>query len=261
MKNKNTAAVLALVMGIFGVHRFYLNRPVQGVLYCLLFWTGISAVLGLIDAVLFATMDARDFDFKYNRSYFEEEEGRRGSQRADYGRRQRQKPDYWQPEHKQRPPYKVNKTTVGTPKKENLRKASGIKKYKNFDFPGAIDDFQHSLRAEPNDVPTYFNLACAYSLTEQKDAAFFHLSEAVRLGFADFEKINTHDGMAFLRIQSEFDGFVANGYRIIDSTKTDSEPPAAQNDLLEQLQKAKELHENGILSHEEFALETKRILS
>ncbi len=41
--------LLALFMGTFGIHHFYLRRTGLGVLYCCFFWTGIPAILGLIE--------------------------------------------------------------------------------------------------------------------------------------------------------------------------------------------------------------------
>jgi TM2 domain-containing membrane protein YozV len=41
--------LLALFLGTFGIHHFYLRRTGLGVLYCLLFWTGIPSVLGFIE--------------------------------------------------------------------------------------------------------------------------------------------------------------------------------------------------------------------
>jgi TM2 domain-containing membrane protein YozV len=41
--------LLALFLGTFGVHHFYLRRTGLGILYCLLFWSGIPALLGLIE--------------------------------------------------------------------------------------------------------------------------------------------------------------------------------------------------------------------
>src|ERR1700750_2226322 len=41
--------LLALFLGTFGIHHFSLRRTGLGVLYCLLFWTGIPSVLGLIE--------------------------------------------------------------------------------------------------------------------------------------------------------------------------------------------------------------------
>jgi hypothetical protein len=41
--------LLALFLGSFGVHHFYLRRAGLGVLYCIFFWSGIPAILGFIE--------------------------------------------------------------------------------------------------------------------------------------------------------------------------------------------------------------------
>ncbi len=41
--------LLALFLGTFGIHHFYLRRTGLGVLYCCFFWTGITAILGFIE--------------------------------------------------------------------------------------------------------------------------------------------------------------------------------------------------------------------
>ena len=37
--------LLALFLGTFGVHHFYLRRTGLGILYCCFFWSGIPAAL------------------------------------------------------------------------------------------------------------------------------------------------------------------------------------------------------------------------
>jgi len=41
--------LLALFLGTFGLHHFYLRRTGLGILYCFLFWTGIPAILGFFE--------------------------------------------------------------------------------------------------------------------------------------------------------------------------------------------------------------------
>ena len=41
--------LLALFLGTFGVHHFYLRRTGMGVLYCCFCWTGITTILGFIE--------------------------------------------------------------------------------------------------------------------------------------------------------------------------------------------------------------------
>lgn len=51
-KDEVICVLFAILLGCFGVHHFYLRRNGLGILYLLLCWTGISAILGLIDAFL-----------------------------------------------------------------------------------------------------------------------------------------------------------------------------------------------------------------
>ena len=41
--------LLALFLGTFGLHHFYLRRTGLGILYCCFFWTGIPAILGFFE--------------------------------------------------------------------------------------------------------------------------------------------------------------------------------------------------------------------
>lgn len=41
--------LLALFLGTFGIHHFYLRRAGLGILYCCFFWTGIPSMLGFIE--------------------------------------------------------------------------------------------------------------------------------------------------------------------------------------------------------------------
>jgi hypothetical protein len=41
--------LLALFLGTFGVHHFYLRRTGLGILYCCFFWSGIPSLLGFIE--------------------------------------------------------------------------------------------------------------------------------------------------------------------------------------------------------------------
>ena len=41
--------LLALFLGDFGVHHFYLRRTGLGILYLCFFWTGITSILGVIE--------------------------------------------------------------------------------------------------------------------------------------------------------------------------------------------------------------------
>ena len=66
MKDKFITAILALLLGSFGVHRFYLGQIGYGVAYLLLCATGISSILSIIDFILFLLMTEDEFNIKYN---------------------------------------------------------------------------------------------------------------------------------------------------------------------------------------------------
>src|SRR5208283_3486523 len=51
-KSRSIAILLAIFLGGFGIHKFYLNKPGQGVLYLLFCWTFIPAIAGLIEAIV-----------------------------------------------------------------------------------------------------------------------------------------------------------------------------------------------------------------
>jgi hypothetical protein len=41
--------LLALFLGSFGIHHFYLRRTGLGILYCVFFWSGIPGILGFFE--------------------------------------------------------------------------------------------------------------------------------------------------------------------------------------------------------------------
>ncbi len=67
MKNKRTAWLLALFVGTFGAHWFYLGKPLRGLLYLIFSWTILATIFALYDFIVLFTMDAHHFDRKYNK--------------------------------------------------------------------------------------------------------------------------------------------------------------------------------------------------
>lgn len=53
--------LLALFLGSFGIHHFYLRRTGLGILYCFFFWSGIPAILGFIEC-FFMPSRVREFN-------------------------------------------------------------------------------------------------------------------------------------------------------------------------------------------------------
>ncbi len=296
MKDKNVAGILALLFGSFGIHRFYLGQPVRGIFYMLFFWTGIPALIGFIEAIIFFVMDKEVFDVKYNRQRMNVERRFRNegyeSERERYREHRREKRrERRTPRYNPRPQRKATGSTPPrTRKKTNPYKLTGIKKFKDYDFDGAIEEFKKALGVDAKDAAVHFNIACAYSMEEQVDEAFFHLSKAVENGFVDFDRIQNHDSLAYIRAMDLFPEFVKNGYKIPvkesrkqtpkeeikKEIKKDTPPikeelkelpPPQENlldeipaDLLEQFEKLEQLKNKGFLTEKQFELQKKKLL-
>lgn len=71
MKNKTVAALLALFLGGLGIHKFYLDRPVLGLIYLLFCWTFVPAFISLFEGVYYLLMSPQDFDLAYNRRFLQ----------------------------------------------------------------------------------------------------------------------------------------------------------------------------------------------
>lgn len=256
-RSKTAAALFALFLGWAGIHRFYLGQVGLGILYFCLMFFGISFVLGIIDAVIFFGMDEQTFDRKYNSA--------EGTVPPIYQRMR------GYPEAHSRPggrmPAVPRSKQTNNREPSNPYKINGIKKYKDFDLEGAIEDFKKGLEIQPQDISLHFNLACAYSLTEQVDKAYVHLDRAVALGFNDFEKIKTHDDLAFVRIQDRWEEFKQNKFRLeLPATippptpeVSEKQPPVQDDLLLAQLKRLSELRDRGLLSEQEFMVEKKKL--
>jgi TM2 domain-containing membrane protein YozV len=65
-RSKGLAIVLALLLGGFGIHRFYLRSYISGVIYLVFFWTSIPAIFGFAESIWFCFMPDTEFDAKYN---------------------------------------------------------------------------------------------------------------------------------------------------------------------------------------------------
>lgn len=274
MKDKNVAGILALFFGWLGIHRFYLGQIGLGIVYLFFFW--ISWIVALIDAIALFAMDEHDFNRKYNKAYFDPQGPGSNSRNDRYAQRQRDQARRMESRQRRaddRVRQAENRTTTpqrnhprqaqpAQVRRENPFKSSGIQKFKDYDYEGSIRDFTKALEVAPKDIAIHFNLACAYSLTENADKAFFHLDKAVANGFDDFRRIKEHDALAFLRIQDQFDQFEGNGFRLtpqLNAPKDDllSSP---RGDLLDQLKRLGDLREKGLLTEEEFVAQKRKLL-
>ena len=62
-KSRVTAAVLAILLGGLGIHKFYIGKIGWGILYVIFVWTYIPAIVGLIEGIIYLTSTKTDEEF------------------------------------------------------------------------------------------------------------------------------------------------------------------------------------------------------
>lgn len=65
IKNKIVAALLAILLGGIGVHKFYLGQTFKGILSIVFCWTYIPSILGLIEGIMILCSNDENFQIKY----------------------------------------------------------------------------------------------------------------------------------------------------------------------------------------------------
>lgn len=291
MKEKNLAAVLAFFGGSVGLHRFYLGQVGLGILYLII--PPLGLLLGVIDAISFLSMDQQTFDSKYNKAQYNPKQPSRQETRhatrqrpmTDRERRHEQRQRERQMREQRRRETQRSRRPAATPAPFQAprqaqpandgvaERQAGLRYFKDFEYDRAIIAFERALEKNPSDVASHFNVACSYSCEEDADKAFYHLDRAVALGFSDFERVRTHDSLAFLRVQDRYEAFETNGFRLSPDLSAEEvvlenpikeealvELPEINDDLLEQLQRLATLREKGLLTEGEFATQKKRLL-
>ena len=66
IKSKVAAALLAIFLGDLGIHKFYLGKTGMGVVYLLFCWTGIPAIIGFIEGIVYLCSNDENFQRKYH---------------------------------------------------------------------------------------------------------------------------------------------------------------------------------------------------
>ncbi len=253
MKNKNVAGILALFFGIFGTHRFYLGQRFLGAVYFLLFWGGLGITIeegfplfmllpvfiSIVDSIVFFAMPWSDFDRRYNKAYFRQQEERQLEERSFS--------------------IPVQETQRPLPRFEHHKK-EGIRKFRAHDYPAAVADFLEALRIREDDPAICFNLACCYSMLGQSGPGFYYLQQALANGFEDLDIIKTHKALDYLRKQPQFEEYLPRkAAPPVEEVKTVN---AAEEfldlnlhdnvEIPEPLLKLEDLKNRGILTEEEF---------
>lgn len=64
IKSKVAAGILGIILGGLGVHKFYMGKIGMGILYLLFCWTGIPAIVGFIEGIIYLCSNDENFQLK-----------------------------------------------------------------------------------------------------------------------------------------------------------------------------------------------------
>lgn len=265
MLKKDLAGFFAFFLGIFGVHRFYLGQWWRGAAQFVGFWA-IIAILAeegpemplpfilvgfilapLITAIIFWATPYERWAAKYDPQALAA---------PGYVLSSLDHPSW----KRQRAPKKASLTDL---------KAEGVKYYRSGDYDLATEAFQEAVEQVPTDPVVQFNLACCYALLGQYPNALRALEVAVTHRLPKPERIESHPALAELRESEAYARFRENNYRQLRLTEL---PPVEQQvreeasgtevpaDLLEQINRLRELHDSGILTPHEYRTQREKLL-
>lgn len=273
------ACVFAFFLGGVGVHKFYLGKIGQGVLYAVFAWSFIPALIGLIDFIRLAMMTQDEFDMLYNNEYIpfttprngqilpqNKNRTRRGDTVVFPNNRTQTRPAN-NPARQKSPP-----TSRPVPLSNNKVYKDGIKLFDDYRYREALEQFKIVFQTNSNNPELLFWMACCNALLEQKEELFHNLESAIKNGFKDFERIRTTDALAYFRIQKEYDAIEASGFvdwpapeqqedtvdtdiaRHAESTDNEEveSQPLSTDELLTELKRLGEMRQNGMITEEEF---------
>jgi len=67
MTKKTKTILIALFLGGLGIHKFYLNKPGQGILYLLFCWTWIPSIIAFLEVLSYLSMSDKAFEKRYGK--------------------------------------------------------------------------------------------------------------------------------------------------------------------------------------------------
>jgi TM2 domain-containing membrane protein YozV len=258
-KSKSVASILALLLGLWGAHRFYLGKRFMGIVnfagffIAMMFiieerfpWFLIAlAMLSVVDGILLSVMPQSEFDAKYNNGL----PTTRKEKKAMKAQEKKKQPEAAQ-NRKSRGNYIIKDAFIA---------------YRSGNYDQARKYFEDALQYDYNDPQTHFMLACCHSLAKDAKQSYFHLASAVDFGFQEFEEIYHNEALTWLRALPDFEAFVQNGYRqvaYLHTPKPDLLESKSYYDttILDRIADLGELLERGVIKREDFEEQKKSLL-
>ena len=133
----------------------------------------------------------------------------------------------------------------------------GNKFWRKGEIENAIEKYKEALKYTDKAPYTNYKLAKLYSLKKESTKSLNYLSNSIKDGYKNFDKINSDKELEFLRETPAYKVFVTNKYRL---NPVQSETKRQLSNV-QQLEKLNSLFEKGVINKEEFEIEKKNILS
>ena len=67
MKSKAVAVLLALFLGGIGMHKFYLGKPLWGIIYLVFCWSYIPSIVSFVEGIIYLCTSENEFQAKYGK--------------------------------------------------------------------------------------------------------------------------------------------------------------------------------------------------
>lgn len=64
IKSKVAAGILGIFLGGIGVHKFYMGKIGMGILYLCFCWTGVPAIIGFVEGIIYLCSNDENFQLK-----------------------------------------------------------------------------------------------------------------------------------------------------------------------------------------------------
>ena len=270
---RRMATLFALAFGWIGVHRFILGQWQWGLAHIFLFvvsmatfdslfgwdmtpWMTVSALIGYYDALRWWRMSDETFAEKYL-----EVADTAGDAGAGAG------PVVGKYLQGQSAPH----PRVLSAKARRGLLASAKTAHDAFDYQAAADLYEQALDLDLHDGESRVLAARAYTLLEDREAAYRHLAKAVQLRATNLDLVGGDPDFAWLRTQPDFAARRRAGYLVppgpppVPTAQTSAPAevsglPAPGANLLDDLERLATLRERGVLDEDEFAREKARLL-
>ena len=98
----------------------------------------------------------------------------------------------------------IDKLTKDSLDYNSINSLAGVEFLFHKNYNKAEKYYLKALEIKPTNYYVWYNLACVYSITKKIERSFYYLENAIKIGYSDFNSINTDPDLSNLRKEKEF---------------------------------------------------------